>query len=140
MLAFFLVKLIRKDIRILKVYIRGSFIAKAQRRTITRNFQKLYQLYYDCPLGDQDRDWAPHVPCTSCSNGLLHWMHKRKKVVSFPSSMIRQEPKNHVDDCYFCCVIVTGFSAKNKLKIVHHNINSTSEVGRPVHHHTIQIN
>jgi hypothetical protein len=29
------------------------------------------------------------------------------------------------DDSYPCCVIVTGFSAKNKLKIVHHNVNST---------------
>ena len=105
--------------------IRLSFTAKAQRCTIKRDLQKCYQLYCGCPLGDQDKDWAPHVPCTSCSKGLLDWMHKRKTAVSFAVSMVWQEPKNHVDDCYFCCVIVTGFSAKNKLKILHHNVNST---------------
>jgi hypothetical protein len=39
--------------------------------------------------------------------------------------MILQEPKNHVDDCCFCRVKVTRFSAKNKSKTVHHNENST---------------
>jgi hypothetical protein len=44
-------------------YVRvcGSFIAKAQRRTITPDLQKLYQLYLGCPLGDQVKEWAPHV-------------------------------------------------------------------------------
>jgi hypothetical protein len=106
-------------------YVRGSFTAKPQRRTNTRDFQKFHQLYYSCPLLDQDKDWVPHVLRTSCSNGLLDWMHKRKTAVSFAISMIWQDPKNHVDDCYFCCVIVTGFSAKNKLKILHHNVNPT---------------
>jgi hypothetical protein len=35
-----------------------------------------------------------------------------------------REPKNHVDDCCFCCVNVTGLSAKNKHKIVCPNLNS----------------
>jgi hypothetical protein len=106
-------------------YICGSFTAKAQRRIITRDFQKFYLLNNGCSLGYQEKDWAPHVLCTSCSNGLRDWMHKRKTTVSFAISMTWQEPKNHVGDCYFRCLIVTGFSGKNKLKTVCHNVNST---------------
>jgi len=39
----------------------GSFIAKAQRHTITPGIEKLCQLYLGCPLGDQVKEWAPHV-------------------------------------------------------------------------------
>ena len=42
-------------------YLCGSFKAKAQRRTITPDLQKLYQLYLGCPSGDQVMEWAPHV-------------------------------------------------------------------------------
>jgi hypothetical protein len=36
---------------------------------------------------------------------------------------IWQEPKNYVDDWYFCCVSVTGFSAMNMHKIMYPNLN-----------------
>jgi hypothetical protein len=58
-------------------------------------------------------------------------MNKRKAAMSFAIPMIRQEPKNHVGDCYFCCVIITDFSAKNKHKIMYPNLNSAM---RPVTH------
>ena len=38
-------------------YVYRSFTAQAQRRTITPDLQKMYQLYFACPLGDQDKDW-----------------------------------------------------------------------------------
>jgi hypothetical protein len=44
--------------------------------------------------------------------------------VPFAIPIIGWKPKNTVDDCYFCCVGVTGFLAKNKHKIVYPNINS----------------
>jgi hypothetical protein len=46
--------------------------------------------------------------------------------------LIWQEAKNNVDDCCFCCANVTGFSAKNKHKIVYPNLNSAM---RPIPHH-----
>jgi len=44
--------------------------------------------------------------------------------MSFTIPLIRLEPKNYVDDCYFCFVSVTGFSGKNKHRIVYPNLNS----------------
>jgi hypothetical protein len=99
-------------------YVRGSFTTKAQR-------------HIGCPLEDQDKDWAPHVICTSCSNGLSDWMNKTNAALSFTIPMIWQEPKNHVGDCYFYCVIINGFSAKNKHKILYSNLNSAM---RPITH------
>jgi hypothetical protein len=81
-------------------------------------------LYFSCPLGDQDEDLAPHVICMSCSKGLNDWMNRRKMAMLFVIPMIWWEPRNHVDDCYFCCASVTGFSATNKHKIMYTNLNS----------------
>jgi hypothetical protein len=36
-------------------YVCGSFTTEAQRRTITTDLKILYQLYFGCPLGEQDR-------------------------------------------------------------------------------------
>jgi hypothetical protein len=58
-------------------------------------------------------------------------MNKRKTAVPFAIPMIWQKPKNYVDDCYFCCVSATGFSAKNKDKVVYPNLNSAM---RPIPH------
>lgn len=112
-------------------YTCGSFTPKSQRRTITPRLQKLYQLYFGCPLGDQDKGWAPHVVCKPCSTGLGDWAQKKKRSMPFAIPMIWREPKNHTDDCYFCCVNVKGFSARNKHKIVYPNIESAM---RPVPH------
>jgi hypothetical protein len=42
----------------------------------------------------------------------------------FTLPIIRLEPKNYVDDCYFCSISVPGFSGKNKHRIVYQNLNS----------------
>ena len=104
---------------------------KAQKRRITPEIKKLYQLYFGCPLGDQDKSWAPHVICTACSSGLHDWYKKRKKSMPFAVPMIWREPKDHLTDCYFCKVNVMGYSTKNKHKIVYPNLNSAM---RPVPH------
>ena len=51
-------------------YVCGSFAIKSQRRKITNDLRKIYQLYFGCPLGDQDKTWAPHFVCSAYSNGL----------------------------------------------------------------------
>ena len=85
---FFQVKLIAKTIMTRKCinhpnpfcYVRGSFITEAQRRTITPDLQKLYQLYFGCPLGDKEKFWVSHIICTSCSNEQRDWMTKGKRL------------------------------------------------------------
>ena len=62
-------------------------------------------------------------------NGLRDCMDERITAFPFAIPVTWREPKNHVDDWYFCCVCVTGFSAKNEHKIVYPNLNSAM---RPV--------
>lgn len=112
-------------------YVCGSFTTKSQRRTITSDLRKIYKLYFDCPLGDQDKAWAPHIVCTSCFNGLRDWLNKRKVAMPFAIPMIWREPKNHHDDCYFCSVNVAGFTLKTKHQIVYPNLQSAI---RPIPH------
>jgi len=57
-------------------------------------------------------------------NGLRDCTDERTTAFSFAIPVTWREPKNRVDDWYFCCVCVTGFSAKNKPKIVYPNLNS----------------
>ena len=42
--------------------------------------------------------------------------------------MVWREPRNHVDDCYFC---ITGFNASSRKKIKYPNLRSAM---RPVPH------
>jgi hypothetical protein len=85
----------------------------------------MYQLYRDCSLGDQDKDWAPHVICTACSNGLRDSINKKKTAIPFAVLRKWREPKNHVGDCCFCCDSASDFFlAINKLRLVYPNLNS----------------
>lgn len=112
-------------------YVCGSFTTKAQRRAITTDLKKIYKLYFGCPLGDQDKSWAPHLICNSCSNGLRDWLNLRKAAMPFAIPMVWREPRDHLNDCYFCRVNTTGFSAKNKHKIVYPSLDSAI---RPIPH------
>jgi len=112
-------------------YVCGSFTTKAQRRSITTDLKRIYKLYFGCPLGDQDKPWAPHVICNTCSNGLHDWLNKRRLSMPFAIPMIWREPRDHHSDCYFCCVKTSGFSAKTKHKMAYPNLDSAI---RPVSH------
>ncbi|CAK8672867.1 unnamed protein product [Clavelina lepadiformis] len=94
-------------------YICGSFTIKGKQQIITSDIKKMYKLYSGCPLGDQDKQWASHQIYTACSTGL----HKRTSSMPFAIPMIWQEPRDHIQDCYFCLVNVKGFSSKTKSKI-----------------------
>ena len=51
--------------------------------------------------------------------------------LKFGVPMVWREPKNHVDDCYFCLVNVKGFNKKNKQHLQYPNIHSAM---RPIPH------
>ena len=42
-------------------YICGSFTLKRCRRHLSPHVMELYELYFGCKVGDQDKRWAPHV-------------------------------------------------------------------------------
>ena len=105
-------------------YICGQFTLSGQRKKITPEISKIYKLYFGCPLGDQDKTWAPHVACYSCCSLLRDWINKRRSSFRFAIPMIWREPKDHYNDCYFCAVNTAGFSSKNKHQIVYPNLDS----------------
>lgn len=112
-------------------YICGQFIPKSQKRTINKMTKIAYHKYFDCVVGDQDREWAPHVCCQTCAANLSNWLHGKRSSMPFAVPMIWREPTNHFNDCYFCMTKVSGFSRKNKHNIEYPEIPSAT---RPVPH------
>ena len=60
------------------------------------------------------------------------WLNEKRFNAIFNTHGL-EEQKNHLDDCYFCLVNITGFSVKNKHTIVYPDLEST---WRPIPHKT----
>ena len=82
-------------------YICGEITFKKQKRNLTPLIKKCYEHYFGCKVGDQDKDWAPHVCCVTCVKLLTGWV-KGSRHMPFAVPMIWREPKDHISDCYFC--------------------------------------
>ena len=105
-------------------FVCGKFTSKKQQRNITHDVKKMYAAYFGCPLGDQDKTWAPHKICKICCLGLNNWLNKRSPSMPFSVPMIWREPKDHCQDCYFCLTKTKGFSFKQRDKITYPNLDS----------------
>lgn len=112
-------------------YICGLFTTKNQRTEITSIVKRNYYSYFGCKIGDQDKKWAPHQCCKTCSNRLGDWFRGKRICMPFAVPMIWREPQNHVTDCYFCMTKVQGFTGKNKENIMYPDVNSAM---KPVPH------
>lgn len=112
-------------------YICGEVTAKAYQKPISSLVKKAYELYFGCKVGDQDRSWAPKMCCSSCSRTLTGWLKGTHKSMPFAVPMVWREPRNHVDDCYFCMTNIKGITSKTKRSIQYPNIPSAM---RPVPH------
>lgn len=106
-------------------------MVKSQARPFSENVKKAYFKYFGVLIGDQDKQWAPHVCCVSCSVSLVEWMKGKRKSMPFAVPMVWREPTNHFDDCYFCLTKTEGYSKKGKHKIDYPNLQSAI---RPVSH------
>ena len=112
-------------------YICGCFATPKQRTIISDFVKKAYHAYFGIKLGDQDKPWAPHSVCRSCVENLRQWTKGKRRSLSFGIPMVWREQQNHLDDCYFCAVNISGFSSKTKSVIIYPNLPSAI---RPVPH------
>ena len=101
------------------------------RNRVTTFIQQTFHAYFGMKLGDQDKAWAPHMVCKSCTECLRQWSKGKKTSLKFGIPMVWREPKNHVSDCYFCAIDVTGINRKNRKVLKYPDLESAR---RPVAH------
>lgn len=113
-------------------YICGGFTFARHRKKISPIVKKAYKYYFGIELGDQQKDWAPHICCATCYVKLLNWWKGRDNSTLFAVPMVWREQKDHITDCYFCLTDVHGFTnRKSKRHIVYPNLPSAI---RPIPH------
>ncbi|GBN10990.1 hypothetical protein AVEN_13653-1 [Araneus ventricosus] len=112
-------------------YVCGDFTLKAQRKPLSPLLKTAYHFYFDCQIGNQVKDWAPKLCCTTCYSSLAKWLKGTRKSMPFAVPMVWREPRCHLTDCYFCMTSAVGFNRKSKHTIQYPNIPS---VIRPVLH------
>jgi len=111
-------------------YICGKVTFKSRRRSFTPLLKKWYELYFGCKVGDQGKSWAPHFCWMTCARLLAAWA-KVLRCVSSAIPMFWTEPTDHVADCFFCLISITGVTAKSKYTVQYTNLPSAM---RPVPH------
>jgi hypothetical protein len=111
-------------------YICGEYTVKKYQRTLTNKVKQLYNLYFGCAIGNQDKIWAPHVCCVRCSSGLYSWF-KTGRGLPFGIPMVWREQHDHLSDCYFCAFSTNGIHVKHRKKLCYPNLASAN---RPVPH------
>lgn len=112
-------------------YICGCYTLLRQRRRITSFIRRAYQAYFEVPLGDQDKRWAPHIVCHNCEEMLRDWTKGKRKGLPFGVPMVWREQRDHISDCYFCIVNTKGIGKKNRHSVTYPSIPSAI---RPVPH------
>jgi hypothetical protein len=76
--------------------------------------RKVYELYFSGLVGDQDKVWTPKICCGSCSRTLAGWLKGTHRSMPLAAPMVWREPRNHLDDGYFCVTNITGLSVQSK--------------------------
>lgn len=105
-------------------YVCGKFCHEKQRRNINDFVKEVYQAYFGKKLGQQDKYWVPHKVCKTCVESLRYWSQGGRKGLPFGVPMTWNEPRNHLDDCYFCAVSVKGMNRYKKRSWIYPNIKS----------------
>ena len=94
-------------------YICDEFKLTDERNCVTQFIKKVYHAYFGIQLDDQDKPWALYVVCKTCVEHLRQW-----------TQVIRREPKNHNEDCYFCAINLTGINKKKHKWLIYPNLPS----------------
>jgi len=112
-------------------YICGEYTLVHNRNPVTCFIKRAYHAYFGIKLGDQDKDWAPHMVCKACTVYLRQWTKGKKTCLKFGIPMVWREQRNHDTDCYFCSIDVTGINRKNRSSLEYPDLQSAR---RPVAH------
>ncbi|KPJ16495.1 hypothetical protein RR48_01062 [Papilio machaon] len=107
-------------------YICGSFIKVREKKyDLSTNLKicEAYQAYFNLPVKNQDKKWATHVSCNSCSYNLDGWYRGEKTAINFAVPRTWKEPSDHTD-CCFC--IVNPLRGKHSKKTFYPDLPSTS--------------
>ena len=54
-------------------FLCGDLTFNVQRRGLTPLLKKCCELYFGYKVGDQDKNWAPHICCLICVKRLTDW-------------------------------------------------------------------
>ena len=101
-------------------YVCGVFLStKAIKHKITEanNFANAYYAYFDVVVGDQGKNWAPHVVCGCCRSTLEAWYRGENRKMKFGVPRIWREPTDHLMNCYFCVVDVSHHRKRKKTSV-----------------------
>ena len=112
-------------------YICGEYTLVPNRNPVTSFIKRAYHAYFGIKFGDQDKIWAPHMVCKTCTEYLRRWTKGKKSCLKFGIPMVWREPTNHANDCYFCAVDVTGINRNNRNNLKYPDLESAR---RPVAH------
>lgn len=96
---------------------------------MTNALKDAYLHYFGFPVGNTSKTWVPKLFCNACRTKLYKWSTGESVYFSFYQPMLWREPKNHVDDCYFCLMNVTGINAK---RLAQYHYPDVSSVSKPV--------
>lgn len=110
-------------------YICGEYVFNKCRKVISELVKNTYFEYFGMLLDKNEKSWAPNCVCKSCVEYLRLWKSGKRSAFKFGTPTIWREPRNHLEDCYFCSVNVNGLNTKNRAKWQY---PSTSCVQRPV--------
>ena len=87
--------------------------------SITPTIKKAYFLYFGCKVGYQDKKWAPHMCCTTCSSKLNAQVNGKRRM-PFGVPMVWGCLATTVLTVFFCMVppIQNGLSMKKKSNFI----------------------
>ena len=97
-------------------YLCGEVMLASHRCSLTPQIKKAYHMYFGCKLGDQDKKWAPHIVCKSCSIRVGGWINRKGMAMPFAIPVVWREPSKHINDCYFCLtpLVASGMNRKKE--------------------------
>ena len=69
-------------------YVCGIYALPRQRCNILLFVKRAYKAYFQDPLCDQEKNWAPHVVCHNCEEMLRDWTKGKQKGLSLGVPMV----------------------------------------------------